>query len=205
MQLPETNVVTWRDDPHHFRKPGRREFLRVGVVGALGLSLGDFLRHEARTDQKWYESKEGQAKGVIQIVLPGGMAHQESWDPKPEAPLGSICEHLASYCRRKRCSRLRLRWHRRRLAASASGQTAHSDPRPRRCGSCRRDSMSQRTGTRPRRLSWFWTPGAACLRLRGCLRAEPRCRRQLARHDPWDHRRQSSGCRPSDPNPLERA
>jgi hypothetical protein len=87
MQLPETNVVTWRDDPHHFRKPGRREFLRVGVVGALGLSLGDFLRLESRADQKWYESKEGQAKGVIQIVLPGGMAHQESWDPKPEAPL----------------------------------------------------------------------------------------------------------------------
>jgi hypothetical protein len=52
------------------------------------LTLGDFLRAKAaRADQKWYESKEGKAKGVIQIVLPGGMAHQESWDPKPEAPL----------------------------------------------------------------------------------------------------------------------
>lgn len=68
-------------------KPGRREFLRVGVVGALGLTLGDFFKRQALAEQKWYESKEGQAKSVIQIVLPGGMAHQESWDPKPEAPL----------------------------------------------------------------------------------------------------------------------
>ncbi len=42
---------------------------------------------QARGDQKNYVSKEGVAKSVIQIVLPGGMAHQESWDPKPEAPL----------------------------------------------------------------------------------------------------------------------
>lgn len=81
------NVVTWNDDPAHFRKPGRREFLRVGVVGALGLTLGDFFRLQARADLKHYQSKEGKAKSVIQIVLPGGMAHQESWDPKPDAPL----------------------------------------------------------------------------------------------------------------------
>ncbi len=67
--------------------PGRREFLRVGVIGGLGLTLGDFFAMQARGDQKNYISKEGVAKSVIQIVLPGGMAHQESWDPKPEAPL----------------------------------------------------------------------------------------------------------------------
>ena len=67
--------------------PGRREFLRVGVVGSLGLTLGDFFALQARGDQKSYASKEGVAKSVIQIVLPGGMAHQESWDPKPDAPL----------------------------------------------------------------------------------------------------------------------
>lgn len=80
-------TVTWKDDPAHFRKPGRREFLRVGVVGALGLTLGDYLKLQARGEQKFYASKEGPAKSVIQVVLPGGMAHQESWDPKPEAPL----------------------------------------------------------------------------------------------------------------------
>lgn len=67
--------------------PGRREFLRVGVVGSLGLTLGDFFAMQARADQKNYVSKEGVAKSVIQIVLPGGMAHQESWDPKPDAAL----------------------------------------------------------------------------------------------------------------------
>ena len=81
------DIVTWTEDPAHFAKPGRRDFLRVGVCGALGLTLGDFFRLEAQAEQKFYESKEGKAKGVIQIVLPGGMAHQESWDPKPEAPL----------------------------------------------------------------------------------------------------------------------
>ena len=67
--------------------PGRRDFLRVGVVGSLGLTLGDYFAMQARADIKKYESKEGVAKSVIQIVLPGGMAHQESWDPKPDATL----------------------------------------------------------------------------------------------------------------------
>src|SRR5688572_21635840 len=45
---PAKDVVTWKDDPAHFRTPGRREFLRVGVVGALGLTLGDYLKLSAR-------------------------------------------------------------------------------------------------------------------------------------------------------------
>jgi hypothetical protein len=67
--------------------PARREFLRVGVVGSLGLTLGQYFAMQAKADIKNYVSKEGPAKSVIQVVLPGGMAHQESWDPKPEAPL----------------------------------------------------------------------------------------------------------------------
>jgi Protein of unknown function (DUF1501) len=87
MAKKNADVVTWLDDPAHF-KPSRREVVRVGVCGALGLSLGQFLQmSSARGDQKFYETKEGPAKSIIQIVLPGGMAHQESWDPKPEAPL----------------------------------------------------------------------------------------------------------------------
>ena len=79
------------------RRLARRDFLYVGFVGGIGLSLADFFRmREARADQKFYESKEGTAKSVIFIFLPGGMAHQESFDPKPFAPveyrgpLGSI-------------------------------------------------------------------------------------------------------------------
>jgi hypothetical protein len=75
----------------------RRGFLQVGALGGLGLSLGDYFRmQQARADIKNYESKEGVAKSVIYIFLPGGMAHQETFDPKPFAPveyrgpLGSI-------------------------------------------------------------------------------------------------------------------
>ncbi|MFP6901848.1 MAG: DUF1501 domain-containing protein [Opitutales bacterium] len=73
-----------RDLPHHF---SRREFMHVGLIGGLGLTLPEFLRMKAHGAQKFYESKEGVAKSVIHIYLPGGMAHQESWDPKPYAPL----------------------------------------------------------------------------------------------------------------------
>jgi hypothetical protein len=87
MAKKNAEVVTWADDPAHF-KPSRRDFVQVGVCGALGLTLGQYLQMStARGEQKFYETKEGPAKAIIQIVLPGGMAHQESWDPKPEAPL----------------------------------------------------------------------------------------------------------------------
>ncbi len=64
----------------------RREFLHVGLLGGLGLTLPQLLRMEALGAQKHYESKEGKAKSVIHIFLPGGMAHQETFDPKPYAP-----------------------------------------------------------------------------------------------------------------------
>lgn len=52
----------------------------------MGLTLPKFLEMQAQGAQKHYESKEGKAKSVIQIFLPGGMAQQESFDPKPYAP-----------------------------------------------------------------------------------------------------------------------
>lgn len=66
----------------------RRDFLRVGSLSGLGLALGDVLKMEsAMAAQKDFDSIEGTAKSVIQIVLPGGIAAQETWNPKPEAPL----------------------------------------------------------------------------------------------------------------------
>src|SRR3989440_3607957 len=78
---------TWYDDPAHFRRPTRRAFLHVGVVGGLGLTLADFFRLQAQADMKLPGGKEGPAKSIIHIFLPGGMAHQESFDPKPYAPI----------------------------------------------------------------------------------------------------------------------
>lgn len=66
----------------------RRNLLTVGAIGGLGLTLSDFFRMQtACGEQKNYRSKEGTAKSVIYIFLPGGLAHQESFDPKPNAPL----------------------------------------------------------------------------------------------------------------------
>ncbi len=67
----------------------RRSVLTVGAIGGLGLTLGDFFKIKSAqaADKKNYESKEGKAKSVIFIFMPGGMAHQETFDPKPYAPL----------------------------------------------------------------------------------------------------------------------
>ena len=66
----------------------RRSFLQVGTVAGLGFTLGDWFRlQSARAAIKQYDSKEGKAKSVIHIFLPGGIAHQESFDPKPFAPV----------------------------------------------------------------------------------------------------------------------
>ena len=73
--------------PDYYRtsRLSRRAAIRVGALAGMGITLGNVYRAEAAP--KWFESKEGTAKSVIQIILPGGIAAQESWNPKPEAPL----------------------------------------------------------------------------------------------------------------------
>lgn len=77
---------TWFADPAHFA-PKRREFLYVGFLGSVGLTMGDFFRLQARADTKTGKQLAAKAESVIQIYLPGGMAAQETWDPKPFAPI----------------------------------------------------------------------------------------------------------------------
>lgn len=76
------------DNKRKTKRVSRRDFLGIGLLGVGGLTLGDLLRLEqARADLKDYEHFEGTAKSIIHIYLPGGMAHQESFDPKPYAPI----------------------------------------------------------------------------------------------------------------------
>lgn len=58
----------------------RRDFLRVGGLGAL--SLPTLLSLEA----KGASGGEARAKSVILIYLGGGLSHHDSFDPKPAAP-----------------------------------------------------------------------------------------------------------------------
>src|SRR3954451_11910525 len=83
----------------------RRNFLRIGALGLGGLTLPQLLRAEAQSGAKRPQSH----KAVIMIFLPGGPAHQDIFDMKPDAPLEirgefkpiptnvpgiQICEHL---------------------------------------------------------------------------------------------------------------
>ena len=60
----------------------RRNFLRIGSLGLGGLSLTDLLRAEAAA------GKSDQQKSVVMIYLPGGPTQHETFDPKPDAPMG---------------------------------------------------------------------------------------------------------------------
>jgi hypothetical protein len=81
-------------------RPNRRDFLHVGFAGGIGLTLADFLRLRARAEVHNTPSKEGNAKSVIFIFMPGGAPHQETFDPKPYAPveyrgpMGSIATNV---------------------------------------------------------------------------------------------------------------
>jgi hypothetical protein len=61
--------------------------MTVGAFGGLGLTMGDLFRQRALADQKQYDFMEAKAESVIHIYLPGGIAHQETFDPKPYSPL----------------------------------------------------------------------------------------------------------------------
>jgi len=66
----------------------RRGFLAVGALTGMGLTLADYFQlKQARAEQKNYDFIEAKAKSVIHIFLPGGIAHQETFDPKPYAPI----------------------------------------------------------------------------------------------------------------------
>lgn len=67
----------------------RREWLRVGGLGALGLGLPGLLSDRARArprDKAAQVPSFGRAKSCIILFLSGGPPQQETFDPKPDAP-----------------------------------------------------------------------------------------------------------------------
>jgi hypothetical protein len=61
----------------------RRDFIRVGAIGTLGLSLPTLLRAKESTPAK---TNGARAKSVILVYLGGGLSHHDSFDLKPDAP-----------------------------------------------------------------------------------------------------------------------
>ena len=66
----------------------RRELLRVGGSGLLGLSLGSILKCQSASAAAatHHGAGWGQAKSVLMIYLQGGPSHLDLWDPKENVP-----------------------------------------------------------------------------------------------------------------------
>lgn len=62
----------------------RRELLRVGGLGAVGLSLPNLLA--ANEISPAADATFGRAKNIIFLYLAGGPPQHETFDPKPDAP-----------------------------------------------------------------------------------------------------------------------
>jgi hypothetical protein len=100
----------------------RRDFLKVGAAGLLGLGLADLLRLEAQAGRR-----KTRANGVILLWMAGGPATIDIWDLKPAAPEDvrgdfkpidtaargvRVCEHLPRTARlMDRCSLVRSLHH----------------------------------------------------------------------------------------------
>ena len=67
--------------------PSRRDLLKAGAIGLLGLSWPELLaRRAAAGSSTAYGASFGRAKSCILLFMWGGPAQQETWDLKPEAP-----------------------------------------------------------------------------------------------------------------------
>ena len=75
--------MTMRSTPIDCERFYRRDFLKIGTAGLLGLTLADMLRQEARPAPTKRKTK---ATSVILLWLGGGPATIDMWDLKPDAP-----------------------------------------------------------------------------------------------------------------------
>jgi hypothetical protein len=64
----------------------RREMLRAGGLGLLGLSLPELMQANRATAETSMAAGRGKAKACIVLFLMGGPPQHSTWDPKPDAP-----------------------------------------------------------------------------------------------------------------------
>ena len=71
-------------DLHRSVHVDRRSFVKAGILGTAGLSLGELLRSEAKASQAGTSTRR---PSVIILWMRGGPSHIDMWDPKPNAPV----------------------------------------------------------------------------------------------------------------------
>jgi Protein of unknown function (DUF1501) len=67
----------------------RRDVLRVGGSGLLGMTLGSMLQLQSASGAEGNEARRlgwGKAKSIIMVYLQGGPSHLDLWDPKDGLP-----------------------------------------------------------------------------------------------------------------------
>lgn len=64
----------------------RRDFMQVGTLGALGLSMADLEGMEARAAEASSAKKGNNDRSCIMIFNLGAPSRLDTFDPKPEAP-----------------------------------------------------------------------------------------------------------------------
>lgn len=68
----------------------RREWMRIGALGSLGLSLPQLMQSRSHAAEPMMANNNGgsfgKAKSCIVLFLLGGPPQHETWDPKPDAP-----------------------------------------------------------------------------------------------------------------------
>ncbi len=99
----------------------RRDLLRAGSLGLLGMSLPEFLAAEEAVRVRKMSAPPPRAKAVILLFMWGGPAQHDTWDLKPKAPAEirgefqpiptnvpgiQICEHFPRLS--QRCDKLAI-------------------------------------------------------------------------------------------------
>ena len=74
----------------------RRDFLRAGVLGLLGMNLGQYLHWKSVMAAAGVDvEKEGKAQAVILLLLEGGPGQMDTWDPKRNSSFKPISTNVA--------------------------------------------------------------------------------------------------------------
>lgn len=116
----------------------RREWLQVGYAGFLGLGLPSFFTAKAGADEAKRRSTSKKAKSLIVIFLTGAPSQIDTFDLKPDSPVGirgefkpiatkvpgmQVCEHLPRIARLAEHFALVHRWPTRRTTTSSPRTT----------------------------------------------------------------------------------
>jgi Protein of unknown function (DUF1501) len=73
---------------------GRRDFLKAGSLGFLGLHLSQFLATQSTMAATTVNQPKPKAQACILIWLEGGPSHIDTWDPKPSSSFRPISTNV---------------------------------------------------------------------------------------------------------------